>query len=162
MILLLQNILYCLLFILPVKCAVRNNGMNCLYFYPKEYIEEADRRGLADKDAVMKRGKRFMIPFCIFIFVVLILIIALWNHVTDFKTAYLQAYLFLVVMNWFDGIVLDRIWVAHSKVWVIEGMNGVPYIKPWKSVLIKRGAATIMYLVIALVVAGIVVLIGKI
>lgn len=162
MILLLQNILYCLLFILPVKCAVRNNGMNCLYFYPKEYIEEADRRGLADKDAVMKRGKRFMIPFCIFIFVVLILIIALWNHVTDFKTAYLQAYLFLVVMNWFDGIVLDRIWVAHSKVWVIEGMDGVPYIKPWKSVLIKRGAATIMYLVIALVVAGIVVLIGKI
>ena len=162
MILLLQNILYCLLFILPVKCAVRNNGMNCLYFYPKEYIEEADRRGLADKDAVMKRGKRFMIPFCIFIFVVLILIIALWNHVTDFKTAYLQAYLFLVVMNWFDGIVLDRIWVAHSKVWVIEGMDGVPYIKPWKSVLTKRGAATIMYLVIALVVAGIVVLIGKI
>lgn len=162
MMLLLQNVLYCLLFILLVKCAVRNNGMNCLYFYPKEYIEEADRRGLADKDAVMKRGKRFMIPFCIFIFVVLILIIALWNHVTDFKTAYLQAYLFLVVMNWFDGIVLDRIWVAHSKVWVIEGMDGVPYIKPWKSVLIKRGAATIMYLVIALVVAGIVVLIGKI
>lgn len=162
MLLLLQNVLYCLLFILLVKCAVRNNGMNCLYFYPKEYIEEAERRGLADKDAVMKRGKRFMIPFCIFIFVVLILIIALWNHVTDFKTAYLQAYLFLVVMNWFDGIVLDRIWVAHSKVWVIEGMDGVPYIKPWKSVLIKRGAATIMYLVIALVVAGIVVLIGKI
>lgn len=162
MMLLLQNVLYCLLFILLVKCAVRNNGMNCLYFYPKEYIEEAERRGLADKDAVMKRGKRFMIPFCIFIFVVLILIIALWNHVTDFKTAYLQAYLFLVVMNWFDGIVLDRIWVAHSKVWVIEGMDGVPYIKPWKSVLTKRGAATIMYLVIALVVAGIVVLIGKI
>lgn len=162
MMLLLQNVLYCLLFILLVKCAVRNNGMNCLYFYPKEYIEEAERRGLADKDAVMKRGKRFMIPFCIFIFVVLILIIALWNHVTDFKAAYLQAYLFLVVMNWFDGIVLDRIWVAHSKVWVIEGMDGVPYIKPWKSVLIKRGAATILYLVIALVVAGIVVLIGKI
>ena len=162
MLLLLQNVLYCLLFILLVKCAVRNNGMNCLYIYPKEYIEEAERRGLADKDAVMKRGKRFMIPFCIFIFVVLILIIALWNHVTDFKTAYLQAYLFLVVMNWFDGIVLDRIWVAHSKVCVIEGMDGVPYIKPWKSVLIKRGAATILYLVIALVVAGIVVLIGKI
>ena len=162
MLLLLQNVLYCLLFILLVKCAVRNNGMNCLYFYPKEYIEEAERRGLADKDAVMKRGKRFMIPFCIFIFVVLILIIALWNHVTDFKTAYLQAYLFLVVMNWFDGIVLDRIWAAHSKVWVIEGMDGVPYIKPWKSVLIKRGAATSLYLVIALVVAGIVVLIGKI
>lgn len=44
--LLLQNILYCLLFILMV----RNDGMNCVYFYPKEYIEEADKRGLIDKD----------------------------------------------------------------------------------------------------------------
>ena len=35
--LLLQNILYCLLFILMVKCLVRNDGMNCVYFYPKEY-----------------------------------------------------------------------------------------------------------------------------
>ena len=41
MLLLFQNLLYCLLFIALVKCAVRDNGRNCLYFYPKEYIEEA-------------------------------------------------------------------------------------------------------------------------
>ena len=46
--LLLQNILYCLLFILMVKCLVRNDGMNCVYFFPKDYIEEADKRGLID------------------------------------------------------------------------------------------------------------------
>ena len=160
--LLLQNILYCLLFILLVKCAVRNNGLNCLYFYPKEYIEEAHKRGIADKDATMKKGKRFMIPFCIVIFVVLVMIIAIWNHVTDFKTAYLQAYLFLVVMNWFDGIVMDRLWVGHSKIWMIEGMEDVPYIKPWKFVITRRSLAMVLYLIIALVVAGIVVLIGRI
>ena len=160
--LLLQNILYCLLFILLVKCAVRNNGLNCLYFYPKEYIEEAHKRGIADKDATMKKGKRFMIPFCIVIFVVLVMIIAIWNHVTDFKTAYLQAYLFLVVMNWFDGIVMDRLWVGHSKIWMIEGMEDVSYIKPWKLVITRRSLAMVLYLIIALVVAGIVVLIGRI
>ena len=90
--------------------------MNCVYFYPKEYIEEADKRGLIDKDAVMKKGKQVMIPFCIILFVVLIAIIFVWNKVTDFKTAYLQSYLFLVVMNWFDGIMLDRVWVGHSKI----------------------------------------------
>ena len=158
----LQMVLYCLLFIGLVKCAVKDNGMNCLYFYPKEFIEEAQRRGIADKDATMKRGKRFMIPFCIVIFVVLILIIVVWNGVTDFRTAYIQAYLFLVVMNWFDGIVLDRLWVGRGKVWKIKGMEEVPYIKSWKAVLVKRGLATILYLAIALVVAGIVVLIGKI
>ena len=160
--LLLQNILFCLLFILMVKCLVKNNGINCVYFYPKEYIEEADKRGLIDKDAVMKKGKQVMIPFCIILFVVLIAIISGWNKVTDFKTAYLQSYLFLVVMNWFDGIMLDRVWVGHSEIWKIKGMEGIPYIKSWKTVLTKRGLATILYLIIALVTAGIVVLVGKI
>lgn len=162
MLLVLQNALFCLLFISLVKCAARNNGLNCLYFYPKEYIEEAHKRGLADKDATMKKGKRFMIPFCIVMLVVLILIIAVWNHVTDFKTAYLQTVLFLVVMNWFDGIVLDKLWVGHSKIWLIEGMEGVNYTDPWKKILIKRGLATIMYLVLAFAVAGLIVLIGVI
>ena len=118
--------------------------------------------GIAEKDAVMKKGKRFMIPFCIVMLAALTAILSVWNHVTDFRTAYLQAYLFLVVMNWFDGIVIDRLWVGHGKIWAIEGMEGVPYVKPWKTVIVKRGLATALYLVIALAVAGIVVLIGKI
>ena len=93
MLLLLQNVLYCLLYASLIKCAVRNDGRNCLYFYPKEYIEEAQKRGIADKETVMKRSKWFMIPFCIIIFVALILIISVWNHVMDFKTAYLAGYM---------------------------------------------------------------------
>lgn len=160
--LVLQIILYCLLYIFLVKCAVKNNGLNCLYFYPEAYIDEAQKRGIADKDSTMKKGKRFMIPFCIIIFAVLVLIISIWNGAADFKTAFIQAYLFLVVMNWFDGIVIDRLWVGHSRIWKMEGMEGIPYVKPWKTVLVKRGAATVLYLIIALVIAGIVVLIGKI
>ena len=158
--LVLQNVLYCLLFLVMVKCLARDSGKNCMYFYPKEFIAEADRRGLTDKDALMKKGKLVMIPFCLIIFAVLVCIIAFWNHVTDFKTAFWQAYLFLVVMNWFDGIALDLLWVAHGRLWIIEGMEGVPYIKPWKTVLIKRGAATVLYLAVAAVVAGVVVLVA--
>ena len=36
MLLLLQNVLYCLLYASLIKCAVRNDGRNCLYFYPKD------------------------------------------------------------------------------------------------------------------------------
>lgn len=160
--LLIQIALFCLLYILMVKCAVKNSGRNCLYFYPQEYLAEAQKRGIADPDAVMKQGKRFMIPFCILLLAALVLILALWNRVTDFKTAYIQAALLLVVVNWFDALVIDRLWVGHSKVWRIEGMEGVPYVKPWKTILVKRILGTVLYLVIALAVAGIVVLIGKI
>lgn len=129
--LLLQIILFCLLYISMVKYAAGNSGLNCLYFYPEEYIEEAQKRGIADKEATMKKGKHFMIPFCVIILIALILIISVWNHVTDFKTAYIQAVIFLVIVNWFDGIVIDQLWVGHSKLWMIEGMEGVPYTKPW-------------------------------
>ena len=162
MLILVQLVFYCLLYILLVKCAVRDDGRNCLYFYPKEYIEEAERRGIADKKTTMKKGKRFMILFCIAIFVALILIISVWNRVTDFQTAYMQAALFLVVVNWFDAIVIDRLWVGHSKIWILRGMEGIPYVKPWKNILIKRSLATVMYLVLALAVAGIAVRVGKI
>ena len=97
----LQLILYCALFIFLVKCAAKSSGLNCLYFYPKEYIDEAQKRGLADKKATMKKGRRFMIPFCIIMLAALLLITGIWNRVSDFKTAYLQTCLFLVAMNCF-------------------------------------------------------------
>ena len=79
---------------------------------------------------------------------------------TNFTAAYWQAVLFLVVMNWFDGICMDLVWVAHGKEWAIPGMEGIPYIKPLKSVLIKRTAGTVLYFIIALPVAGAAVLLG--
>lgn len=106
--LLLQIILFCLLYISMVKYEAGNSGLNCLYFYPEEYIEEAQKRGIADKEDTMKKGKRFMVPFC-----------------------------------------------------VIEGMEDVPYTKPWWYMIKRRILASIMYLAVAVIVAAIVVLIGK-
>lgn len=158
----LQIALYCLLFFLLVKCAVKDSGRNCLYFYPKAYLDEAQRRGIANREAEMKKGRRFMTLFCIVMLLALIAILTLWNRVSDFGTAYLQTCLFLVIMNWFDGIVIDRLWVGQSKIWRVEGMEGVPYVKPWREVLVKRGLATAIYLILALPIAGIALLMGRI
>lgn len=160
--LLLQIILYCLLYLALVKCAVRNSGRNCLYFYPQEFLDEAQKRGIADKDEEMRRGKRFMTVFCLVIFFALVAIIAGWNGVKDFNTACAEAYLFLVTVNWFDGLAIDLLWVGHSRIWRIEGMEGVPYVKPWRTVLIKRSAAMMLCMLVAAAVGGIVVLLGKI
>lgn len=131
-------------------------------FYPQEFLDEAQRRGIANKDEEMHKGKHFMTFFCLVIFAALIAIIAGWNGVKDFYTACFEAYLFLVVVNWFDGIVIDLLWVGHSSIWRIEGMEGVPYVKPWRTVVIKRSAAMTLYLLVAAAIGGIVVLIGKI
>ena len=158
----LQVALYCLLFVLLVKCAAKSSGRNCLYFYPKEYLIEAQRRGIADVNAEMQKGKRFMLLFCAVMLAALILIVAVWNRAADFKTAYFQSLILLVCTNWFDGIAVDQLWVSRSKIRIVKGMEGVPYVKPWRTVYTKRSAATVLYLLVAAAIGGIVVLIGKI
>ena len=154
----LQTALYCLL----VKCAVKDSGRNCRCFYPKACLDEAQRRGIANREAEMKKGSRFMAFFCIVMLLALLAIVGLWNRVSDFGTACLQTCLFLVVMNWFDRIVIDHPWVGQSRIWRVEGMEGVPYVKPWREVLVRRGMGTAIYLLLAPPIAGIALLIGKI
>ena len=45
-----------------VMFAVKNDGPNCHYIYQKEYTGKAVKRGLAGREEVTKRSKRFMIP----------------------------------------------------------------------------------------------------
>ena len=155
----LQLILLCALFTLMVKIAVGNNALNGLYFYPKPVQERAFEIGLTDPETVARKRKRFMIPFFLVMLIALVLIIGLWNRVNTFWHAYLQALLFLEVMNWYDGIVIDKMWVGYGKFWILPGCEDIPYVQTWKQMLKKRGILTLIWVVGAAVVAGIVVLI---
>ena len=59
---LLELVLYCLLFFLLVKGAVRNSGRNCLYFYSKEYLDA----GKTDKaHAALRSGSEILAGTCV-------------------------------------------------------------------------------------------------
>ena len=155
----LQLCLFCLLFAGMVKLSVGNNALNALYFYPKAVQERVYQLKLMDPETVARKRKRFMIPFLLVMLAALILIIGLWNGIREFGPAYLQALLFLEVMNWFDGIVIDRLWVGHSRLWIIPGTEDIPFVQTWPEVLKKRGILTAIWIIGAAAVAGLVVLI---
>ena len=155
----LQLILFCALFTLMVKIAVGNNALNGLYFYPKPVQKRAFEIGLTDPETVAGKRKRFMIPFFLVMLAALVLIIGLWNGVKTFRPAYLQALLFLEVMNWYDGIVIDKLWVGYSKFWLIYGCEDIPYVQTWRQVLKKRSILTLIWIAGSAIVAGIVVLV---
>ena len=155
----LQLVLFCALFTLMVKLAVCNNALNALYFYPKPVQERVFELGLTDRETVARKRKRFMIPFLLVLLAALLLIIGLWNDIHDFRPAYFQALLFLEVMNWFDGIVIDRLWVGHSKLWIIPGTEDIPFVQTWPEILKKRGILTLIWIVGAAIIAGLVVMI---
>ena len=95
----LQLLLYCLLFTAMIKIAVIGGAVNGLYFYPKEVQDRAIELGLIDRNTMNRKRKCFMIPFFIVMLAALVLIIGLWNGASSFGEAYWQALLFLEVMG---------------------------------------------------------------
>lgn len=154
----IQLALYCFLLWLIVKVAVGNNAINGLYFYPKAFQECAISRGLVDRATVQKKRRNCMIALYVLLLVAPVLMIGVWNRVTDFWTAYRQGVLFLEVMNWFDGLVIDMLWVGHSKFWAIPKMEDVPYTQAWGQMLKKLLTLTVIWLVGAFIIAGLVML----
>ncbi len=153
---LIQVGLYCALFTLMVKAGVGNNALNGLYFYPKPVQEKVYELGLTDRETVAKKRKRFMTAFFTVMAAALILIIRVWNGVDRFYPAYWQSLLFLEVMNWYDGIVIDRLWVGHSRFWVIPSTKEIPFVQTWPQVLKKRGILTLIWIFGAALIAGII------
>ncbi|MBR1456529.1 MAG: hypothetical protein IJ594_05145 [Oscillospiraceae bacterium] len=158
----LQLILYCALFTAMVKYAVRGGAVDGLYFYPKPVQARAIELGLTDRDTMNRKRRRFMTAFYLVMLAALLLIVAFWNHVRDFKTAYGQALLFLEVMNVYDGVVIDKLWVGHSRFWLLPGCEDLPYVQTWAQVLKKRGVLAVIWLAGAAIVAGLVAWIGRI
>lgn len=154
-----QLILYCALFTLMVKLGVGNSALNGLFFYPKPVQDKVYALGLTDRETVGRKRKRFMTAFFTVMAAALVLIIRVWNGIHAFQPAYWQALLFLEVMNWYDGIVIDRLWVGHSAFWVIPGTEDIPFVQTWPQMLIKRGILTAVWVVGAAIIAGIVVLV---
>jgi len=151
----IQLMLYCALFTLMVKLGVGNSPLNGLFFYPKPVQEKVYALGLTDRATVAGKRKRFMIAFFAVMAAALVLVIRVWNKIHTFGPAYWQALLFLEVMNWYDGIVIDRLWVGHSPFWVIPGTEDIPFVQTWPQVLKKRSILTGIWLAGAAIVAGI-------
>ena len=155
----LQLFIYCLIFTLMVMNSVRGGAIDGLYFYPKAVQDRAIEIGLTTSETMNRKRKVFMTEFYIVMLVTLVLIIGLWNHISDFKTAYLYALLFLEVMNWYDGIVIDEVWVRYCKFWLLPGCEDRPYVQTIKQMLKKRLFLTLVWIIGAAIVAGIVTLI---
>ena len=155
----LQLFIYCLIFTLMVRYSVRGGAIGGLYFYPKEVQDRAIEIGLTTRETMNRKRKIFMTEFYLVMLITLVLIIGLWNHISDFKTAYLYALLFLEVMNWYDGIVIDEVWVRYSKFWLLPGCEDTPYAQTIRQMIKKRFFLTLIWGIGAAIVAGIIVLI---
>jgi hypothetical protein len=161
MMLCIQVLIYLLCFTAAIVAVVAKGPVGGLFFYPEPVQKRALELGLTNEVTVRKRKKWFFTALVIGLAALPVLFIGLWNRVTELRPAYVQALVLLVIMNWYDGIVIDRLWVGRSKFWVIPGCEDLPYTKSIKSVLIQRGIMTLVYLPVAAIIAEIAVFVGR-
>ena len=154
----LELILFCLLFTVVVKAFVPHNAIEGLFFYPVNVQERVIAMGKSDRVQIERRRKAFKLTISLVMALSLVLIIGVWNGVRDFKTAYWQALLFLEVMNVYDALVIDKLWVGSSKFWVIPGTEDLPFAKSWGYLWKERTKYAVVWVPGAAIAAGLVVL----
>lgn len=153
--------LFCLLFTAVVKIFVPHNAIEGLFFYPASVQERVIAMGKANRAQIERRRKAFKLTISLVVAVSLFLMIGAWNGVRDFKTAYLQTLLSLEVMNVYDALVIDKLWVGHSRFWVIPGTEDLPFAKSWSYLWKERTKYAIVWVFGAAAAAGLVVLFFK-
>ncbi len=158
----IEMIVFLGLFTLLVRLYAIGGAINAVFFYPAEYQKTAVERGLTTNEIIKKRRSVFHWTFITAMLIALVVIVGIINKADTFFIAYLQSLLFLEIMNIYDGIIIDKVWVGYSKLWKIGGMEDIPYIQTWKQVLIKRGILALIWIPLSAVTAGLALLVNTV
>lgn len=125
---------------------VLNDPVRGIFFYPKEVQRRIFELGLTTKEEAKRRKVIFFTILVIGIAVLPVIFIGVWSNISDFKTAFIQAVIFLEAMNLYDGIVVDEIWVRFSKFWIIKGAEDISHVKKLPFVLAERLIMSAVYI----------------
>lgn len=149
----LQLFIYLVFFTACIKLLVLNNPVRGIFFYPKQIQKRALEMGLTTEREAKGRKIMFFTVLILGIVILPVVFIGCWSGISDFRTAFICAVIFLEVMNWYDGIVVDEIWVRFDRFWVIKGLEDMTHVKDWKFVLTERLIMTVVYIPVAAVIA---------
>lgn len=108
---------------------IRNGAVGMVHLYHQDVQDRCVKLGLTTHEKIRKNSKTFKIV-CIPGYVSYILVCVYGvNGARDFLTGFCQMFVILSVMNVMDRILVDNLWVGHTKAWTISGTEEFkPYI----------------------------------
>lgn len=149
--------------ILFLICAfgIRNGAVGLVHLYHEDVRDRVVELGLTTHEKINRNAKLFkLIGVSIYLIYVIVCVYAV-NGTRGFLSGFWQALVILMIMNLTDRLIIDELWVMHTKAWIIPGTEDLmPYITA-QDKKIKWLIGTFGWAVIAAALAGIMCLILK-
>lgn len=147
--------------LLYVFCAIgiRKGAVELVHLYEKDVQDRAVELGLITKEKIRKNAVIFKSTGILLYLIYPLICVYAINGTRGFVSGFWQITVILLIMGVFDRIVIDIIWVAHTKAWIIPGTEDLrPYI-PLKVHIKKWIMTLVIYPAAAAILAGIMELI---
>lgn len=126
---LLEGLILGILLVLICAVGIRNGAVGMVHLYHQDVQDRCVKMGLTTHEKIRKNSIVFKLC-CIpgYITYILVCVYAI-NKAHGFLTGFWQLLVILSVMNLFDRIFVDGLWVGHTKAWTIPGTEDLkPYI----------------------------------
>ncbi len=157
--LIIETIVLIIGFLISILMFVAKDRKGGLHWYPKHFREAAVKRGLTSNEQIQKRGKTAKIGGTIIYACIVLTSVFVLNQVHSWKEAFCQISFMALVLNWFDAVFVDYIWVRKTKYWIIPELEDVPDLgKPVKQILKERIIASVVLIIVAAILACVIFL----
>ena len=120
---LIEAIVLCVLFHLGVLLQVRKDPAGRVYGYPPAIVERYIQLGkIPDKKnpSTLERVKKKW-PAAIVLGMILGAVVYFVNGSRSFLNGFLVSYGLWLIVDWYDAIVIDILWLCHSKAYILPG-----------------------------------------
>ena len=140
----IEGFVQCAMLFAICAIGIRNGAVNMVFLYENDVMQRVVENGLTTPEKI-KKGKAIFMLFGVFFLYLLYTPVCVYaiNGARGFLDGFLQMLGIIMLTSVFDRIVIDLIWVGHTKAWIIPGTEDLrPYI-PFKT-HIKKWFLTIV------------------
>jgi hypothetical protein len=151
-------------FWLLLVCVVgiaKDGPVGLVTFYEQDVQDRVVELGLTTKEKIKKSATIAGISLFLPVIIVVPIMVYCYNGAKGFVDGFTQMTIIYMIMNIFDRLFVDEWWVCRTNAWLIPGTEDLkPYITN-KVRIVKWVKTCIGFPVLAVIIAGIVNVVGK-
>lgn len=125
----IEGLFLSVLLFLICAIGIRNGAVGMVHLYSQKVQNRCVELGLTTHNKIKRNSILFKI-ICIPGYITYVLLcVYLVNGAKGFLEGFWQLFVILSIMNLFDRLLIDNIWVGHTNAWTIPGTEDLkPYI----------------------------------